>query len=250
MGNPIFKFADHLYTTFGDTHTAAIILAAGNSTRMGKGINKQLQLVNGIPVLAHTLLAYQRCALISEILIVARPQDFEDIFGICKTYKIKKLRHLVAGGSTRQESAAKGMAKIGEDVKYVAIADGARCLVTPEQITKVCLRAYRQKAASAAHLISDTVKRATALGKVKETVDRRGLWQVQTPQVFHSSLYTAALARAEADRFTATDDNALVEHLGYQIRLVECGRENLKITTVEDLALAEAILQYREANKK
>ena len=250
MGNPIFKLADYLYTTFGDTHTAAIILAAGNSTRMGKGINKQLQLVNGTPVLAHTLLAYQRCALIQDILIVARPQDFEEIFQICKTYKIKKLRHLVMGGSTRQESAANGMAKIGENVKYVAIADGARCLVTPEMITKVCLRAYRQKAASAAHLVSDTVKRATALGKVKETVDRKGLWQVQTPQIFHSSLYTAALARAEADHFTATDDNALVEHLGYQIRLVECGRENLKITTPEDLALAEAILQYREAHKK
>ena len=163
MGNPIFKLADYLYTTFGDTHTAAIILAAGNSTRMGKGINKQLQLVNGTPVLAHTLLAYQRCALIQDILIVARPQDFEEIFQICKTYKIKKLRHLVSGGSTRQESAANGMAKIGENVKYVAIADGARCLVTPEMITKVCLRAYRQKAASAAHLVSDTVKRATAL---------------------------------------------------------------------------------------
>ena len=229
--------------------TSAVILAAGNSTRMGKGVNKQLQTVHGIPVLAHTLMAYQRCALIREIIVVARPQDFEAIYQMSKTYHIKKLRHIVSGGSTRQESAERGFAKISENSRYVAVADGARCLITPEQIAKVCLRAYRHKAASAGHLISDTVKRANALGAIRETVDRTGLWQVQTPQIFHTSLYAAALQHAKAENFEVTDDNSLIEKLGYRIQLVECGRENLKITTKDDLALAEAILRYREDSK-
>ena len=115
---------------------------------------------------------------------------------------------------------------------------------TPE-IAKVCLRAYRYQAASAAHQISDTVKRTNAVGMVKETVDRNNLWQAQTPQIFHTSLYTAALIRAEDDGFKVTDDNSLIEHLGYQVRMVECGRENIKITTPFDLLLGVTILEAR-----
>lgn len=229
--------------------TGAIILAAGNSTRMGGKINKQLEPVCNIPVLAHTLMAYQRCKLIEEIVVVTRPQDFNAVFEIAKQYEISKLRHIAAGGATRQESAKHGIEKLSPEIHYVAIADGARCLITPQQITKVCLRAYRYHAASAAHQISDTVKRANAAGMVKETVDRNNLWQAQTPQIFHTSLYTAALMRAEGDNFKVTDDNSLIEHLGYQVRMVECGSENIKITTREDLSLAEAILMYRSAKK-
>lgn len=250
MFEKFYNVADVIYNTITNNRTAAVILAAGNSTRMGKGVNKQFQKLCGVPVLAHTLLAYQRCALIREIVVVTRPQDFQEIYRIAKTYKIKKLRHIVAGGASRQESAERGLEKLDADVKYVAIADGARCLTTPEQIARVCLRAYRQKAASAAHLISDTVKRANSLGVVKATVDRTGLWQVQTPQVFHTSLYTAALYRAKADGVSVTDDNSLIEHLGYRVQLVECGMENLKITTPADLAMAEAILTYREGQKQ
>ena len=100
-------------------------------------------------------------------------------------------------------------------------------------------------AASAAHQVTDTVKRTTTLGMTRETVDRNNLWQAQTPQIFHTSLYTAALYQAEKDGFSVTDDNSLIEHLGYQVRMVECGLQNIKITTAEDLPLAEAILEYR-----
>ena len=230
-------------------HTAAIVLAAGSSTRMGANLNKQMQKVGGIPVLARTLMAYQKCALIREIVVVAQPKDFDAIYQMRKAYGIQKMTHIVAGGATRQQSAKNGMSKLSDRVKYVAIADGARCLITPEQVTKVCLRAYRYQAASAAHQISDTVKRTNSVGMSLETLDRKNLWQAQTPQIFHHSLYIAAMARAESDDFTATDDNALVEHLGYQVRMVECGRENIKITTVDDLLLAEAILMCRRAGK-
>ena len=246
MNSPI-KLAEKIHYAAKKNYTAAIILAAGNSTRMGGKINKQLEPLCGIPVLAHTLMAYQKCLLIREIVVVTRPQDFADVYEIRNRYGIKKMTHIVAGGATRQESAARGMSKLSDAVRYVAIADGARCLTTPEQIAKVCLRAYRFQAASAAHLISDTVKRTTTGGMTRETVDRKNLWQAQTPQIFHHTLYTAALARAQSDGFQVTDDNSLIEHLGYQVRMVECGRENIKITTADDLPLAEAILEYRRS---
>lgn len=239
------KLTEMFLRTAKKHYTGAIILAAGNSTRMGKNINKQMELLCGVPVLAHTLIAYQKCALIREIVVVTRPQDFEAVFQLRTKYGISKLTHIVAGGSSRQESAKNGISKLSEQVRYVAIADGARCMIKPEQIAKVCLRAYRYQAASAAHQISDTVKRTTALGMTKETVDRNNLWQAQTPQIFHHSLYIAALSRAQKDNYKVTDDNSLIEHLGYQVRMVECGRENIKITTAADLPLAEAILQYR-----
>lgn len=232
------------------TATVAIILAAGNSTRMGKGQNKQFLKINDTPVLAYTMMAYQACPHIRDIIIVAREEDFDAIRELGKKYQIKKLKKLVAGGSTRQESAKRGVAQISEEIKYVAIADGARCLTTPEEISKICMRAYQYKAASAAHQITSSVKRATLTGKVQESVNRTGLWETQTPQVFHAALYNAALCKAVTDNFTATDDNELVTHLGYQVKLVECGMQNLKITTPDDLFLAKAVISLREQEQK
>ena len=225
--------------------TAAVILAAGSSHRM-KGQNKQLLTVDGIPVLARTLLAYEACPLISEIVVVARKSEFATIAEWKEAYRIKKLKKLVTGGATRQASAANGVRVLDASVRYYAIADGARCLIRPEEITDVCFAAYQYHAASAAHRVEDSFKRADAKGLVESTVDRENLWQVQTPQVFHYALYHAALSRAERDGITVTDDNALIEHLGYRVKLVECGKENIKITTPEDPRLAEAILAMRK----
>lgn len=240
------ELAALLEDTVKKHRTAAILLAAGSSTRMGKDRNKQLELLDGIPVLGHSLLAYQRCPLISSITVAARPEDFEAIVQFAKEHRVTKLRRVVAGGGTRQESAEKALETLDASVRYIAVADGARCLVTPADITRVCLKAYRKKAASAGHLLADTLKRTNASGAVKETVDRTGIWQAQTPQVFHASLYQAALFRAKTDGFTGTDDNSLIEHLGYRVYMVECGSLNIKITTPEDLALAEAILRMRK----
>ena len=242
------KIAEIVHEYLPDSYTAAVILAAGSSTRMGK-INKQLYQLNGIPVLAHTLMAYEKCPLIHEIVVVTKPENFESVYEMKKKYGITKLTQLAAGGKTRQESSKIGVEKLSAKVKYVAIADGARCLTTPAQITKVCLSAYSNKVACAAHLITDTVKRATVLGNVTKTVDRTGLWQMQTPQVIHTSLYHAAAIKAEKDGFTVTDDASLIEHLGYRVHLVECGYANIKITTPQDLPLATAILNYRSAKK-
>lgn len=232
------------------TVTAAVILAAGSSTRMGKNKNKQLMTVNNIPVLAHTLMAYQKCDHINHIVVVARESDFDAILAIRKAFKIKKMTKLVCGGKTRQESARIGVANVAPDTKYVAIADGARCLITPESISKICMRAYQYQAASAGHQISSSVKRASIMGIVTESVDRNGLWEAQTPQVFHTSLYNAAVYKATRDKYEVTDDNELITHLGYRVKLVECGLENIKITTPDDISFAEAILTARESKGK
>ena len=232
-----------------DSSTAAVILAAGDSKRMG-AINKLFYRIGGIPVLAHTLIAYQKAPLIREIVVVAKPEDFGRIQELKQKYGISKLTNLVAGGETRQESAKNGVEKLDDNVKYVAIADGARCLTTPTQITKVCLSAYRQMAACAAHKVTDTVKRATIMHNTTETIDRKDLWEMQTPQIFNTSLYKAAMIRAEENNLKATDDATLIEGLGYRVHLIECGIGNIKITTAEDIPFAEAILSYRNRNKQ
>ena len=232
-----------------DSATAAVILAAGSSKRMGN-IDKLFYRINGVPVLAHTLIAYEKSPLIREIVVVAKPEDFGKIRELKHKYGITKMTHLVNGGETRQESAKNGIERLGNDVKYVAIADGARCLTTPTQITKVCLSAYRQMAACAAHKVTDTVKRATVLHNTTETIDRKDLWEMQTPQVFNTSLYKAAMIRAEENNLKATDDATLIEGLGYRVHLIECGIGNIKITTVEDIPFAEAVLNYRNTKKQ
>ena len=231
-------------------YTAAIILAAGSSTRMGLNVNKQFERLRGIPVLAHTLKAYENCPVIREIIVVSSAKSIKLVEDLVKAYGITKVTRVVAGGQTRQASAICGLRAVSDKAHFVAIADGARCLTTPMQIANVCLHAYRHNAASAAHKVTDTIKRANAAGMSQATVDRAKLWQAQTPQVFHTALYTAALHRAVKERFVATDDNALIENLGYRVCMVECGLQNIKITTPDDLPLAEAILAYREAHNQ
>ena len=235
----------------GQYKTAALILAAGNSTRMGGTVSKQFMKVDGVPVLALTLMAYQQNSRISDIIVASRVEDFDEIAKIREEYGISKLRQVVAGGKDRQESAERAFSKLSDDIRYVAIADGARCLITPEEITRVCLAAYRHRAASAAQKVVGTVKRANSRGSVIETVDRRNLWEAQTPQVFHVALYSAALKKLKASGYSAvTDDNEIIERMGYRVQLVECSKENMKITTPEDIAIASAILKMRKKREE
>ena len=133
---------------------------------------------------------------------------------------------------------------IGHHVKYVAIHDGARCLVTTDMIKRVLRAAYKHRAASAATTVTDTVKLANKRGFIEKTIDRRYVYLAQTPQVFHVDLYHAALALGKTT--LATDDNQLMEDLGVAVKLVNCGPENMKITTPEDIGRAKDILARRK----
>lgn len=227
--------------------TSAIIAAAGLSERFGGTETKQMTKLCGTPVLLHTLKAFENTECIHEIIIVAKENEIPYWQEACKEYKITKLTKIVVGADTRQKSVMNGLEAVDERSKFVAIADGARCLITPEQITSVCRSAYKYKAATAAHRATDTVKVADSKGFIDSTADRNSVWLAQTPQVFKTKLYRAAAVIAVEKKFGGTDDNSLVEFIGYPIRLVECGSQNIKITTYDDLAAARGILKVRKA---
>lgn len=225
--------------------TSAVIVAAGNSTRMGANISKQMAFLEGMPVIVRTLRAYQQSPEIDEIIVVAREDEICYYEEFREKYKLTKLAHVVRGGEDRQESVLKGLKKVHEHAGFVAIADGVRCLVTPDMISKVCHNAYAFGSASAACRVVDTVKTADANGFIKSTENRETIWLAQTPQVFKTKIYRAAAYSARDKGFKATDDNSLVERIHRRIKLVDCGRENIKITTCDDLTLAKQILQTR-----
>ena len=245
------KIAGVLRAISGSPHpknfTSAIIAAAGLSERFGGTVRKQMQELCGTPVLVHTLKAYENTDCVHEIIIVAREDEIPYWEDACKKYSLTKVAKIVKGGSTRQESVMKGLEAVNDRSKFVAIADGARCLITPEQISSVCHAAYKYKAATAAHRATDTVKIADKKGFIDSTPDRNTVWLAQTPQVFKTNLYRAAAVTASQKNFEATDDNMLVEFVGHPIRLVECGSDNIKITTYGDVAVAKGILAVRKA---
>ena len=226
--------------------TSAIIAAAGMSERFGGDVTKQMTMLCDLPVLAHTIRAFQSCECIHEIVIVAKRNEISTWEKLCQDYAFDKVSKIIPGGYTRQDSVMNGLDAVDGHAKFVAISDGARCLITEDQITAVCRAAYKYKAATAAHRSTDTVKIADSKGFIDHTADRDTVWLAQTPQVFKTKLYRSAAYTALKKGIQATDDNALVENIKCPIRLVECGAQNLKITTREDLPLAEAILKERK----
>ena len=228
--------------------TAAIIVAGGSSTRMGGNTPKQFLDLCGMPVAVHTMRAYEESEYIDQIYIVAREEDVKN--GVYDNYaekfSITKYRTTVSGGKTRQESVLKGIEALSDDVKFVAIADAARPLTTPELINSVCLSAYRYGAATAGCPAVDTIKTADNHKFITSTVERSTAWQISTPQAFSLPLYRAAAYSALDIGFEGTDDNSLVERLERRIKIIDCGRYNIKITEKLDLLLAETILSARD----
>ena len=224
---------------------AALVAAAGSSSRMG-GVNKLLEPLDGVPVLARTLMALQQVQQIDEIVVATREEDLMEISGLCRTYGITKCTKVIRGGETRAHSVLLAAMEASPDVKLLAVQDGARPLVTPELIERVIDAAKRCGAAAPAIPVKDTIKAVRDGGAVERTVDRSSLRAVQTPQVFDASLLKAALQDAVENRVPITDDCSAVERLGKVVFLVDGEEENLKITTPVDLILAGAILQARE----
>ena len=226
--------------------TSAIIAAGGNSVRFGGETTKQMTTLCGVPLIVHTLRAFEKADCIHEIIVVAKKSEMNEYQALCEKYGITKFAGVVAGGFTRQESVLCGLDAVSKKSKFVAISDGARCLITPEEIKDVCRAAYKYDAATAAHNTTDTVKIADGKGFIDSTTDRSTVWLAQTPQVFKTKLYRAAAYTALKKGVEATDDNSLVENIKHAIRLVECGTQNIKVTTIDDLIIAEAILKQRE----
>ena len=223
--------------------TSAVIVAAGQSVRMC-GINKQLAVLCDVPVLVRSLLAFEAASTIDEIVVAAQKNDRELIENWAAEYHVAKLKTVVVGGETRAASVRCAFESVSPTARFVAIHDGARCLVTPADIEKVCRAAYRHNAATAAYRATDTIKIADGNGFIVSTPPRKTVWHATTPQVFHADLYRAALATVDLP--DATDDNQLVEKLPVPVKLVDCGRRNIKITFPDDLKIAEILLKKQE----
>lgn len=226
----------------------AVVAAAGRSTRMGEGASKQFVPLLGIPAVVRTLLAFERAETVGSAVVVCRAEDREELGRCIARYRIWKVAAVLAGGETRQESVAAGIAALPAGVGYVAVHDGARPLVTPEEIDACVRDAFKTGASALGTPLKDTVKRVDASFCVVSTPERDGLWAVQTPQVFELGLYRRALDRARADGADLTDDCQLVERLGVRVHLCRGSYGNIKLTTPEDIPVAEAILKSRGQN--
>jgi 2-C-methyl-D-erythritol 4-phosphate cytidylyltransferase len=243
--------ASRLARLFGgrDHYTAAIILAGGSGNRMDSKTTKQMMMLDGKPIIVHSLEAFQASDYIDEIIVVAKADEIDLYAPLFEQYGITKATKVVEGGATRQESVLKGFEAIPDRADHIAIHDGARPLITPTQIKSVVLAAYDYKAAAAAAPAKDSVKVANISGMIDYTVDRKTVWLMQTPQVFYGNLFRASIYTAAKNKFEGTDDTQVVEHAGFSTKLVNTGYENIKITTPVDLLIAEAILKQRKEEK-
>jgi 2-C-methyl-D-erythritol 4-phosphate cytidylyltransferase len=222
-----------------------LIPAAGAGRRMGSDRNKLLLPLQGQPVLAWTLQAAEASQRISWIGIICQPIDQPDILDILQTGMLSKPVHLIQGGSTRQESVYNGLQALPEDADGVLIHDGARCLATPELFDR-CAEALQTCAGFIAAIpVKDTIKVVGADGVVQDTPDRQYLWAAQTPQGFHVAKLKAAHDQGKAEGWAVTDDAALFEKCGLPVNIVRGEETNLKVTTPEDLKIAEMVLSDR-----
>ena len=227
-----------------DNFTTAVILAGGSGTRMKSDMPKHRIEILGESILKRSVRAFNSSNLIDAIVVVCRADEVQEIRELLSD--ISKVYCVTSGGENRRESAKRGFEKIPKESAFVAIHDAARCLITPEMIDNAVSEAHKYKAAGCCCRVVDTVKLEDG-GFIKETLERDNLRLAQTPQIFSVDLYKKALE--ESGKYgEITDDNMMVERLGVKIRLVNTSSQNIKITTADDLLLAEFILKRREEN--
>lgn len=220
----------------------AIVAAAGQGRRMRQNRNKIFLSLNGKPIFMHSVLTLSACEAVDEIVVVTASAEVVAVKDILQRYFGLKPYRVVAGGSERQYSIANALAVIDDSTDIVAVHDGARPLVETAHITAVIEAARKFQAAGLAVPVKDTIKKINAKGFVKETPQRKCLWAIQTPQAFSASLLKKAYQKAEHDGFLGTDDASLVERLGVKVKLIAGSYRNVKITTPEDMAVAQALL--------
>jgi 2-C-methyl-D-erythritol 4-phosphate cytidylyltransferase len=226
----------------------ALIAAGGTGTRFGAPRPKQYLPLAGAPILARTLQVFDRCAAISRLVLVVPEEDIAFCReSIVAPAGLSKGISVAAGGDTRQESVWRGLAQAGGDEDIVAIHDAVRPIVTPAAVG-ACVEAARRHGASVLGVPAwDTLKQATSSGSVVGTLPREGVWLAQTPQAFRVGLIRAAHAKARAEGYLGTDDAALVERMGLPVHLVAGSRLNIKITTPEDLKIAEVFFELERS---
>ena len=235
----ISKITGAMRKTLPLKYCGAVIVAAGNASRMG-GIDKVMAPLGGEPMIVRTVRTFQNCLAVKEIVIGSRDDLIPKITSLCG--KFDKVMAVVAGGNDRAESVKNGLRMLSKKVKLVAVQDGARPLITEAVIDRTIRAAHTYGAAAPAIPVKDTIK-VVAGGIVSSTPDRSTLKAIQTPQVFDFDLLKGALKKAFEDGAAITDDCSAVERLGYKVKIVEGDERNIKVTTPFDLKVAEFLLE-------
>lgn len=225
----------------------AVVPAGGTGKRMGSATPKQFLMLGDVPMLLHSLRVFERTPSVAEvILVVPKEERARALTDVVEKYGVKKVLRVVAGGATRQESVFNGLKETDEETEIVVVHDAVRPFVTEDLIEQSIEAARKIGGAIVAVPMKDTPKQVGPDGQVQLTLDRAGLWLAQTPQTFRRGVLLEAYRKAEAERIRSTDDAALVERLGQKVGIVPGSWENIKITTPEDLVIAEAILASRQ----
>ena len=229
-----------------DYFVSCIVAAGGKGTRMGADMNKIFLDLSGVPVIAHTLHVLNICDYIDEIILVTAECDILGCHDIVREFDIKKVKTITTGGNTRQESVKNGFLEVSENADIVMVHDAARPLVTNHHLQDVIESAKDFGAAALGVPEKNTLKQIDENGFISHTIDRSSVYAIHTPQVFSYDLINKMYESSEETLSTATDDCMLAEMFGAKIKIVEDSYENIKITTQEDLILAEQILENRE----
>lgn len=222
---------------------SAIIVAGGGSQRMG--FDKLFAELNGRPVVAHSIAAFEGAAAVQNIILVARAELLSEYEELIRREAFGKVVAVISGGERRQDSVARGLERLPEETDYVAVHDAARPLVRPEEIETIYQSAQIHGGASGAAPVVDTLKRVDRDLVVRESVERKNLFAVQTPQIFRRELLVQACAAVAAAGVEVTDEISAVERMGGKVVLVPNDKPNFKITYPADLAMAEFVLQHR-----
>ena len=227
----------------------AIIAAAGAGTRMASDRPKQFLLLAGTPVIFHTLKVFEQCDSIDEVIVVLPAEESAGFLSLAGKFGVRKLARVVPGGATRADSVKRGLMAIrSATAEIVAVHDGVRPFVTVEEVDAVVTKAQTDGAAILVAPVTDTIKQVDD-GRVVQTLDRGALRRALTPQCFRYELLRQAYQTADVTDPSATDESVLVEQLGHPISVIDGSPRNIKITTVEDLAIAEAMLTADDTDR-
>lgn len=220
----------------------AIIPAAGAGTRLGGSTRKQFLLLRGKPIIVHTLQQFEHCADVDEVAVAVPSSAIVEMESTVSRYRLHKVSKVIVGGAQRQDSVALVLKTLrAKPSDIIMVHDGVRPFIDPKKISQSIAACKEYGAAVLAVQPKDTIRRSRGGGFFDETLDRSALWLVQTPQTFRAEILLKAFRQAAKDRFTSTDEAALVERIGVRARIVEGSYDNVKITTKEDLDLAELI---------
>lgn len=227
---------------FKDKYISVVIPAAGMGKRMESSINKQFLLINDKPILAHTIEKFCNEEYIDEIILVAREDEVKTCRElIIDKYGYKKVNKVIAGGNERRDSVYNGLREVNKNCDIVIVHDGARPFVSSESIVNSIEGAIRDKACVVGVPVKDTIKIIDENYNIIDTPKRDRLWAVQTPQTFSYKLLVEAYEQSIKEGYEATDDSMIVEKMGYKVKMIMGGYDNIKITTPEDLKLGEVI---------